>query len=184
MDTHSPNPSTPSKSRIIDYDGFTIPRSPKDPQSSPSRREKADPYVEANKNASPWTEDAKGAEGSDNETAVSNEPLSSETRSPFKKPTTPAHPSADISRSLTIGDDDSKSRQSRLSVGDSSSIHTTDSNDDRRMSDKVKKAWKEVRGQNNLDPLEQWMVKHSGGTFVEKPRVPPIPSLRDDSDEQ
>ncbi|KAF2971885.1 hypothetical protein GQX73_g1708 [Xylaria multiplex] len=182
MDTHPPNPSTPSKSRVIDYDGFTISRSPKDPQSSPSRREKPGPHAEANKKASSWTEDAKGVEGPDNETAVSNEPPSSETQSPYKKPM--ATPSSDISRGLTISDDDSKSRQNRLSVGDSSSIHTADSNDDRRMSDKVKKAWKEVRGQNNLDPLEQWMVKHSGGTFVEKPRVPPITSFRDDSDEQ
>ncbi|KAI1352148.1 hypothetical protein F5Y01DRAFT_100564 [Xylaria sp. FL0043] len=114
---------------------------------------------------------AKGAEGSDSETeAPPKEPPSSEPQSPLKKRPSSTRTSADIFRSLTVGGDNGKSKQNRLSVGDSSSIHTIDSNDDRRLSDKMKKAWREVRGQSRLDPLEQWMVKHSGGTFKEKPR--------------
>ncbi|TRX95454.1 hypothetical protein FHL15_003785 [Xylaria flabelliformis] len=66
-------------------------------------------------------------------------------------------------------DDDYKSKENRASVGDNSSVNTVDSNDERRLSDKVRKAWRGVTGQRLADPLEQWMVKHSGGTLREVP---------------
>ncbi|RWA12810.1 hypothetical protein EKO27_g2279 [Xylaria grammica] len=180
MDAHSQDANALPKSRV-DSDGAMKPQSSRDTRSGPSLPGKLDPCIEANEKASPPAEGAKGVEGPDSETDMSNEPLNSAVPSPLKKRPISARASIEIARSLAIGDDDGKKKQSRLSVGDNSSIHTTDSTDDRRMSDKVKKAWKEVTGQNNLDPLEQWMVKHSGGTFVEKPRAPPF---REDSDEQ
>ncbi|KAK5631008.1 hypothetical protein RRF57_006723 [Xylaria bambusicola] len=127
-----------------------------------------------------------------------------------KKRPTSTRASEEIFKSPAVDDDDS-SKKSTASAGDSSSI---DSNEDRRLSDKMKKAWREVRGQQGRgDPLEQWsecfpdlrslvsfaiwsflgleivrnvayplnfyelmpdlefaVVKHSGGTFTEKPR--------------
>ncbi|TGJ85774.1 hypothetical protein E0Z10_g2977 [Xylaria hypoxylon] len=155
MDAHPQDPNALPKSRV-DSNGAMKPQSSKDSRSDSSLPGKRAPWIEANEKASPLTEAAKGVEGSDSETGTPNELLRSEPQSPLKKRPTSTRASVETSRSLTISDDGSKSKQSRLSVGDSSSIHTTDSNDDRRMSDKVKKAWKEVTGQNNLDPLEQW----------------------------
>lgn len=82
---------------------------------------------------------------------------------------------------MVADDDDSKSKKSSFSQGDNSSIYTVDSNDERRLSDKVKRAWRGVRGQKNLDALEQWMVTHSGGTLRD---MPVGRSYRDSSDNQ
>ncbi|KAI0106442.1 hypothetical protein GGR51DRAFT_169526 [Nemania sp. FL0031] len=111
--------------------------------------------------------DAKEAEGSDSETKTPKEPPSPQSRSPLKRRPTSTRLSAETYRSLGIDDDDRKSKKSSFSMGDSSSLYTLDSNDERRLSDKVKKAWRGVTGQKYVDPLEQWMVKHSGGTLRE-----------------
>ncbi|KAI1305722.1 hypothetical protein F5Y03DRAFT_355656 [Xylaria venustula] len=132
---------------------------------------------------SPMTGHAKGEEGPDSQTETPKEPPSSEPPSPLKKTLSSTRTSSEIFRSLTADDDDSKSKRSRLSVGDSSSsTHTVDSNEERRLSDKMKKAWREVRGQSRLDPLEQWMVKHSGGTFREFKEKPGRQAFGESSD--
>lgn len=118
------------------------------------------------------TKDTKGAEEKGSETEMSKEPPTSPPApSPLKKRPTSSRPSGETFRSLIIDDDDVKSKKSSLSVGDSSSsIYTIDSNDERRLSDKVKKAWRGVTGQKQaVDPLERWMVRHSGGTLKDVP---------------
>ncbi|KAI1113711.1 hypothetical protein F5Y14DRAFT_417032 [Nemania sp. NC0429] len=112
-------------------------------------------------------------------------------QSPLKKRPTSSRPSGETFRSLATTttttstttdafDDDKLSKKSSLSIsvggsgggGDSgSSIYTIDSSDERRLSDKMKKAWRGVTGQRQqaADPLERWMVTHSGGTFREVP---------------
>ncbi|KAI0525488.1 hypothetical protein F5B22DRAFT_343950 [Xylaria bambusicola] len=117
------------------------------------------------------TGDTKGAEERDNGTEENQVEAAqlpnSGPSSPSKKRPTSTRASEEIFKSLAVDDDDS-SKKSTASAGDTSSI---DSNEDRRLSDTMKKAWREVRGQQGRgDPLEQWMVKHSGGTFTEKPR--------------
>ncbi|KAI0427328.1 hypothetical protein F5Y09DRAFT_35789 [Xylaria sp. FL1042] len=165
MNTEDPN-TLPASIEVT-----TLPSSCRT-QPEPALLGKLDPSVKANEEKMPHEkEHTKGVEGSERETeAAPKEPPSSAPQSPLKKRPSSTRTSVDIFRTLTIDDDDSKSKQNRFSVGDGSSIHTVDSNDDRRLSDKMKKAWREVRGQSRLDPLEQWMVKHSGGTFTEKPR--------------
>jgi hypothetical protein len=98
-------------------------------------------------------------------TSLASQPPSPQPRSPLKRRPTSTRPSGETFRSLLVDDDDSRSKQSSFSVGDNSSIYTLDSNDERRLSDKVKKAWRGVTGQKYVDPLEQWMAKHSGGTL-------------------
>lgn len=117
------------------------------------------------------TKDTKGTEEKDSETEMSKEPPTRPpSQSPLKKRPTSTRPSAETFRSLVIDDDDCKSKKSSLSVGDSSSIYTIDSNDERRLSDKVKKAWRGVTGQKQaVDPLERWMATHSGGTLKDMP---------------
>ncbi|KAI0872258.1 hypothetical protein GGS24DRAFT_22757 [Hypoxylon argillaceum] len=118
------------------------------------------PAAEANERE-PVARDAKETEGSDSETKAPKEPPS-----PLKRRPTSTRPSGETFRSLLADDDERRSKQSgSFSVGDNSSLYTLDSNDERRLSDKVKKAWRGVTGQKNLDPLEQWMIKHSGGTL-------------------
>ncbi|KAI1425848.1 hypothetical protein F5Y12DRAFT_322252 [Xylaria sp. FL1777] len=172
MDAPPQDPNTISENRV-DSDVALEPRSSQDIQHDPSLPEKLSPRAKAKEQKMPpMTEDFKGVEGSDNETKTPKEaqPPSSEPASPLKKRPGSTRESLEIFRSPSNDDDDCKSKQSSPSAGDRSSIHTVDSIDDRRLSDKMKKAWREVRGQSRLDPLEQWMVKHSGGTFKEKPR--------------
>jgi hypothetical protein len=65
----------------------------------------------------------------------------------------------------------SNKRSSALTSESSSSVYSSIFNfDDRRfsgLSDRMKMALKggSNRGSKHLDPLEQWMVKHSGGTL-------------------
>ncbi|KAI0546673.1 hypothetical protein F4679DRAFT_407060 [Xylaria curta] len=123
---------------------------------------------------------AKAKGGSDSNTGMRTEKLSALTR-----------PSVEIiSNSMRIDDNDENNNNknnndSKNDDDDSSSENekskrsktpeynssddTTDSNDERRLSNKVKKAWRGVRGQKLADPLEQWMVKHSGGTLRDVP---------------
>ncbi|KAI1125870.1 hypothetical protein F5Y10DRAFT_246048 [Nemania abortiva] len=120
----------------------------------------------ANQRDSAMKDAAKEPEGSDSETKASKEPPSPQAWSPLKRRPTSTRQSAETYRSLGVDDDiDRKSKQSSFSIGDNSSIYTLDSNDERRLSDKVKKAWRGVTGQKYMDPLEEWMVKHSGGTL-------------------
>ncbi|KAI8952270.1 hypothetical protein F4801DRAFT_541693 [Xylaria longipes] len=126
-----------------------------------------------NKNEPLTAKSSKGEEGPYSETGMPTEPPSPQPQpqTPLKKRPASTRPSADIFRSPGNDDDDGddgKSRQNRASVGDNSSIYTVDS-DERRLSDKVKKAWRGVTGQRLVDPLEQWMVKHSGGTLRDAP---------------
>ncbi|KAI0977063.1 hypothetical protein F4678DRAFT_842 [Xylaria arbuscula] len=169
MDMHSQDaPASPEKR--VETNVVTKPRNSQHIQPTPSLPREQGHCAQAKEEEKmpPMTEHAKGVEGPDSETETPKEPPSSEPPSPLKKALSSLRTSSEIFRSLTVDDDDSKSKKSRLSVGDSSSsIHTVDSNEERRLSDKVKKAWREVRGQSRLDPLEQWMVKHSGGTFRE-----------------
>ncbi|KAI1746030.1 hypothetical protein F4680DRAFT_7816 [Xylaria scruposa] len=142
----------------------------------------------------------KGEGGSDSKTGMRTEPPSPQPRTLLKKRPTSTRPSVEIFQSSMMmgddddednnnnddknddGDDDSKSKQSRASVDDNSSVDTIGSNDERRLSDKVRKAWRGVTGQRLADPLEQWMVKHSGGTLREvSMRRPP---RRESSDKQ
>ncbi|KAI0805764.1 hypothetical protein GGR55DRAFT_254995 [Xylaria sp. FL0064] len=170
MDASSQDPETLPGS-TVDHTAVKKPRYSRLTLPEPALLGKMSSCAEANEKMSTMKGDAKGVEMPDSETeAPPKEPPSSEPQSPLKKRPSSTRTSADIFRSLTIEGADGKSKQNRLSVGDSSSIHTIDSNDDRRLSDKMKKAWREVRGQSRLDPLEQWMVKHSGGTFKEKAR--------------
>ncbi|KAI1753567.1 hypothetical protein F4782DRAFT_545783 [Xylaria castorea] len=131
-------------------------------------------------------EKSKGDGGPDGETGMRTEPPSPQPRTPLKKrPAASARPSSvEIFQSPVIDDDDNddgKSKKSRASVGDNSSVYTVDSADERRLSDKVRKAWRGVTGQQQrlADPLEQWMVKHSGGTLRDAPVRRP---LRESSD--
>lgn len=109
-------------------------------------------------------------------------PPSPQPQTPLKKRPTSTRPSVEIFRSPATDDGDvNKSKKNRVSVGDNSSIYTVDSNDERRLSDRVKKAWRGVTGQRLADPLEQWMVKHSGGTLRDAPVHRPF---REPSDKQ
>ncbi|KAI1365877.1 hypothetical protein F5Y08DRAFT_165007 [Xylaria arbuscula] len=161
---------------------------------------KLDPGVEASEEKTPTvTEgDAKGADVFDSEVETPTE--ASKPQPPSPGPSTPTKKQKQRPTSTRASDeifktppnrkrencnhdDDEtgdegkgkgKKRNSHASnAGDSttSSSSSADSNEEKRLSDKVKKAWREVRGQSGCrDPLEQWMVKHSGGTFKEKPR--------------
>ncbi|KAI0865102.1 hypothetical protein F4860DRAFT_344674 [Xylaria cubensis] len=147
----------------------------------------------------------KGKGGLVSETGMCTEPSSPRPRTPLDKRPASTRPSVEMFQSLMIDDDDGdgndnddndgngdsggdnddgddyKRKESRASVGDNSSVNTIDSNDERRLSDKVRKAWRGVTGQRLADPLEQWMVKHSGGTLRE---VPLRRRYRESSDKQ
>ncbi|KAI0401319.1 hypothetical protein F4802DRAFT_580872 [Xylaria palmicola] len=112
----------------------------------------------------------EGAEVPDSETDTLREPPSPpKTPSPRKKQpqqqqtASSTRPSAEIFGGGGGGDSNS------ISTVDSNSISTIDSAEERRLSDKMKKAWRGVTGQKLADPLEQWMVKHSGGMLREAP---------------
>ncbi|KAI0205095.1 hypothetical protein F4808DRAFT_273115 [Astrocystis sublimbata] len=134
---------------------------------------------------SPELKKLKGEGTPTSESKKRTEPPSPRTPiSPFKRRPVSTRPSSIVTLRSPFTDDlDGKSRRSRVSVCDTSSIHTfdTSSNDERRLSSKVKKAWRGVRGQR-LDPLEEWMVKHSGGTLREAP--PAGRESRESSDKQ
>lgn len=184
-----------------DYGVVVEPQSPDDtqPQShadlDPSPKGTPARCSEANENASHTTNHAKNSGVSEGvvdmpkelpplpPTASSPAPSVSSSHLLKKRPTsTSARPSTELFRSLMVADDDdSKSKKSSFSQGDNSSIYTVDSNDERRLSDKVKRAWRGVTGQKNLDPLEQWMVTHSGGTLRD---MPVGRSYRNSSDNQ
>ncbi|KAI0443894.1 hypothetical protein F4803DRAFT_287263 [Xylaria telfairii] len=145
------------------------------PVKTPNRSPKS------NEARSPAVEDSKGGRGPESETGMVTEPPSPQPQTPLKKQPASTRPSVEIFRSPATDDGDVKSKKNRVSVGDNSSIYTVDSNDERRLSDRVKKAWRGVTGQRLADPLEQWMVKHSGGTLRDAPVHRPS---RESSDKQ
>ncbi|KAI0490561.1 hypothetical protein F4859DRAFT_508362 [Xylaria cf. heliscus] len=157
---------------------------------SPSKTPNHSPKSKGNESLT--AEDSKEDERRDSEAGTFTEPPSPQPRTPLKRRPASTRPSVDMFRSPGTDDsnnsnsnsnnDDGKSKQSRASVGDDGSVYTVDSTDDeRRLSDRVKKAWRGVTGQKLADPLEQWMVKHSGGTLRDAPpvnRPPKEPSDR------
>ncbi|KAI0459944.1 hypothetical protein F5B21DRAFT_523835 [Xylaria acuta] len=152
-------------------------RNSDDTRTDPSPVKTPNHGAKDNENEPLTIEDSKGDGGPDGETGVLAEPLSPQPQTPLKKrPAASTRPSVDIFRSPVIdGGDDGKSRQSRVSVCSSS----IDSGDERRLSDKMRKAWRGVTGQRLADPLEQWMVKHSGGTLRDAPVSRPFKESSD-----
>ncbi|KAI3321892.1 hypothetical protein HD806DRAFT_545573 [Xylariaceae sp. AK1471] len=151
--------------RWSDSDIIMKPQSARYTQPYPSSMQEPDDWAQAQKNVFTMVKDAKEAEESGNEAEMpKQQPKSPRAKSPLKQRPFSSRLSTDMFRNLILDEDD-KSKRGSLSVGDNMSISTCGSVDERRLSDKMKKAWRGVTGHKQVDPLHQWMVQHSGGTL-------------------
>ncbi|KAI1822010.1 hypothetical protein F4861DRAFT_425309 [Xylaria intraflava] len=144
-------------------------RNSREMHAGSSSAEKVNHPAEAKGNASATMKHLEKAGGAE---VPKEKPSSLPVQSRVKKQSISARSSMEIFRiRKSENDDDGKGKQQGgAAAGDAGgSIHTTAGHDERRLSDKVKKAWRGVTGQKNWDPLEQWMIKHSGGTLRDVP---------------
>ncbi|GAP83949.1 hypothetical protein SAMD00023353_0602840 [Rosellinia necatrix] len=172
------NVQDPSARAWVDSEVAVEPRSSDDTQHSPGPDPDPDPSLAAKPDRHHAAEGSGSDSGATTDGKETSQPngdgevdLQKELPPhPLKRRPTSARPSTEIFRNLSVDDDDSKSKRGSFSAGDRSSIYTVDSTDERRLSGRMRKVWRGVMGaQKPMDPLEQWMVKHSGGVLRDVP---------------